>query len=177
MKPKVTHRKLYPKRAPELAKLADQVGQFIEYWGFKSVQGRLWLYLFTSNEPLSSIELAELLDVSPALVTQSVQVLLEYKVILTAPKGPNGVLRYQANPDVAHAVHTVLESREARLLQNTELQLELAKQESVKANASGLSVNTQALDLIGNWLALSQMLLGAGLTSLSGGNSRESARD
>ena len=95
MKPKLKQRKLHPSKDPELARLAGVVGQFIEYWGFKEVQGRLWLYLFVSHDPLSSTELAQLLKISPALVTQSVKILLQYQVILTAPKGQNGVLRYR----------------------------------------------------------------------------------
>jgi hypothetical protein len=46
MKSKIKHPKLSAQSQPELKDLAAGVGHFIEYWGFKAVQGRLWCYLY-----------------------------------------------------------------------------------------------------------------------------------
>ncbi len=82
MKPRIRHAKLNPRDTPEVRELARRVGEFIEYWGFKAVQGRIWCYLYLSRRALNSRELAQLAEVSPTLVTQSVQILLQYRVIL-----------------------------------------------------------------------------------------------
>jgi DNA-binding transcriptional regulator GbsR (MarR family) len=116
MKPRIKHPKLNPHHFPEAMALAQLVGRFIEYWGFKAVQGRIWCYLFLSKRPLNSRELAQLAQVSAALVTQSVKVLLDYEVILEAGKGPNGMLLFRANPNAATAIAKVLAGREAVLL-------------------------------------------------------------
>ena len=123
MKPKIKHPKVTLSQRAEIKRLAELVGQFIEYWGFKAVQGRMWCYLYLLRQPLSSVQLAQVLEISPALVTQSVQILLEYRVIVEAPKGPNGVLRFEANPDVAEAIREVLSRRESKTVSYTHLTL------------------------------------------------------
>ena len=166
MKPKLKQRKLHPSKDPELARLAGVVGQFIEYWGFKEVQGRLWLYLFVSHDPLSSTELAQLLKISPALVTQSVKILLQYQVILTAPKGQNGVLRYRANPNVAQAIRGVLQNREALMLKQTIVQAEKVLLEEKSGNRSGVTVSPEKVILISTWANVFGSMLSMALNSL-----------
>ncbi len=169
MKPKVRHRRLQIRKDPGLRQLAEGVGRFIEHWGFKSVQGRLWLYLYVSEEPLSSIELAQVLEVSPALVTQSVQILLRYKVILPAAKGPNGVLRYAANPDAAEGIRRVLRQRESVLLGKVGEAITGAIREhedSRRGSRSGLKISRERLGQVAEWTGLFQLLLELGIASL-----------
>lgn len=139
MKPKVKRPKLKSDEHPQIGKLADLVGAFIEYWGFKSVQGRLWCYLYLSNRPLSSLELSQLLEISPSLVTQSVQVLLEYKVIEAAGKSENGMHLYAANPNAFEPITQVLKTRESVLLEQIKKALPSAQQEA-KSKTKGLYV-------------------------------------
>ncbi len=101
----------------ELDYIADLVGDFIEYWGFKRVQGRVWAYLFLSNRPMDAAELMDLLGVSKALISMTISTLLEYKVIEPAPaKGTHGARTYQACPHPSEAITNVLRVREKRLL-------------------------------------------------------------
>ena len=168
MKPKINYSTLNPKKALELKKLPEKVGEFIQYWGFKAVQGRMWCYLFLMKEPLSSIQLSQLLEISPALVTQSVQVLLSYRVILEVEKGPNGVLRFQANPNVAEAVAGVLKGREALMLDKI-LDSQRALDQESEANTSigDIKVDRKRVKQIGQWVSLANLFLKAGLGALA----------
>ena len=176
MKPKIKHPKIDPKKNPELLGLAHLVGEFIEYWGFKAVQGRMWCYLYLTHQPLSSIQLAQVLKISPALVTQSVQTLLRYRVVIEAEKGKNGVLRFQANPNVAEAIAGVLAGREAVLLEKIEsAQTALFKKRDRVNAAQELVVDEDRLTQVGHWIALARLFLQAGVHSLeSPGNPLES---
>ena len=101
---------------PEMEEVASQIGNFIEYWGFKNVHGRIWALLFLAREPLDSRDLTERLGISKALVSMSIADLLEYDVIQKAGTGERGTWIYQANPDVIGVVTNVLRKRERRML-------------------------------------------------------------
>jgi len=170
MKPKIKHPKVTLSQRAEIKRLAELVGQFIEYWGFKAVQGRMWCYLYLLRQPLSSVQLAQVLEISPALVTQSVQILLEYRVIVEAPKGPNGVLRFEANPDVAEAIREVLSRRESKMLE--------AIQEAHGRLEPSVNLDAERLEQVGQWVVLARMLLGSGVDLLRGpGNPFEAPDD
>jgi DNA-binding transcriptional regulator GbsR (MarR family) len=100
----------------ELNELADQVGGFIEYWGFKEIHGRIWTHLFTSDTPLDSTMLVKRLKVSKALVSFAVRDLLDHKVIEEVSKGPRGTVLFRANPDLLQVILGVLRTRERRML-------------------------------------------------------------
>ena len=104
MKIKKREPRLRPEEFSQLLEAADLVGDFIQYWGFKKVQGRIWACLFLMNEPLNTRQLVELLGISNSLVSISVAELLRYRVILEVEKGRNGVLLYRANPEVGPGV-------------------------------------------------------------------------
>src|SRR5262245_22326676 len=52
--------------------VCNAIGEFIEYWGFKRIQGRVWTYLALSAEPRSQQDLAKGLNVSKALMSSTV---------------------------------------------------------------------------------------------------------
>jgi DNA-binding transcriptional regulator GbsR (MarR family) len=168
MKPKIRHPKLDPKKNPELKNLADLVGSFIEYWGFKSVQGRMWCYLFLIKEPLNSKQLSQLLGISAALVTQSVKVLLEYRVILEAEKGANGILRFRANPNVAEAISNVISQRETVLLEKIGVaQAQLERARPSKEVSEKLELDSDRVKQVGQWVDLACLGLQLGVLSLN----------
>lgn len=101
---------------PELSDVADQVGSFMEYWGFKSIHGRIWTHIFLSSEPLDAGALIRRLDVSKALMSMSLAELLDHEVIQVAGKSENGTTTYTANPDITHTILTILRKRERRML-------------------------------------------------------------
>ncbi len=101
---------------PELQELSEQIGEFIHYWGFKRVHGRIWTQLFLSDKPLDSADLVRQMKISKALVSISVRELLEYEVITEAGKSDRGTNLYSVNHDVLQVILNVLRGREKRLL-------------------------------------------------------------
>lgn len=101
---------------PELEDVVNQIGEFIEYWGFKNVHGRIWVHLFLADEPLDAADLIERLGISKALVSMSISDLIDYDVIQIAGKSGRGTTLYKANQDVTTVITNVLRKRERRLL-------------------------------------------------------------
>jgi len=101
---------------PELDDLAEQVGEFIEYWGFKRVHGRIWTHLFLSEKPLDAGDLVKRLRISKALVSMSIADLLEYEVVLPSGRGPEGTQLYQANTNLSAVIFNVLRQRERKMI-------------------------------------------------------------
>jgi DNA-binding transcriptional regulator GbsR (MarR family) len=101
---------------PELEDVANQVGGFIEHWGFKNVHGRIWAHLFLALEPLDASQIMERLKISKALTSMSLADLLQYEVIQVAGKGERGCVLYKSNTDLISVISNVLRSRERRML-------------------------------------------------------------
>jgi DNA-binding transcriptional regulator GbsR (MarR family) len=111
-KPKLRKDKL----PPELDSLADGIGRFIEYWGFKAIHGRIWTLLYLSKVPLSSIEISRKLNVSKTLLSFSISELLDYDVIQEAGKGIKRTVYFRANPNITAVILNVLRKRERPLM-------------------------------------------------------------
>lgn len=101
---------------PEMQELSEQIGEFIHYWGFKRVHGRIWTHLFLSDKPLDSADLVRQMKISKALVSISVHELLEFEVINEAGKSDRKTQLYTVNPDILQVILNVLRGREKRLL-------------------------------------------------------------
>jgi DNA-binding transcriptional regulator GbsR (MarR family) len=100
------------KKTPEVDYLAELVGEFIEYWGFKKIHGKIWLNLYLSEIPLDASALIQKLSVSKALISISIKDLLEFNVILEKGLSPDGTRLYEANPDLTGVITHVLRQRE-----------------------------------------------------------------
>ncbi len=103
---------------PHLEELAEQVGIFIEYWGFKKIHGIIWTHLYLSKEPLSATTLTKRLKVSKALMSFSIRDLLEYDVIREFARGKGRTVLYEANPNVTEVILNVLNLREKKMLES-----------------------------------------------------------
>ncbi len=104
------------KLPPELDKLADGVGKFIEYWGFKSIHGRVWTLLYLSKNPMSAIEISRKLKVSKTLLSFSIAELLKFNVILEAGRGEKRTVYFTVNPNITEVILNVLRKREKPML-------------------------------------------------------------
>jgi HTH-type transcriptional regulator, glycine betaine synthesis regulator len=62
-------------------RVAEVIGQLMEFWGFKAVMGRLWSMLYLSPDPLSAAELGERLAISTGAVSMAVADLQKWGVI------------------------------------------------------------------------------------------------
>lgn len=105
---------------PELEELANEVGDFICYWGFKRIHGRLWTHIYLAKSPLDAGNLMQRLKVSKALISLSLNDLLKYDVILENGKSERGTQTYVANPDVLDVILNVLRRREKKMLTKAE---------------------------------------------------------
>ncbi len=101
---------------PELDELAEQIGEFIHYWGFKRIHGRIWTHLYLAKRPVDAGELVSHLQISKALVSISLRELLDYEVIRDIGKSPRGTNLYRTNPDILSVITSVLRQREKRML-------------------------------------------------------------
>ena len=104
-------------------KLAELIGNFIEYWGFKAVHGRIWTMIFLSKEPVNAKFLIDNLEISKALVSMSIKDLLHYNVILEVEKDGPSTQKYTFNPDIFTVVTNVLKTRESQLLREINEQI------------------------------------------------------
>jgi DNA-binding transcriptional regulator GbsR (MarR family) len=118
----------------------DSVGEFIEYWGFKHIHGRIWALIYLSEEPISTPYIVKTLGVSKGLVSIAINELLEHELISEAGKVKNGALTYTSREDAAKTVRRVLRNRELVMVSKAEQQLNLinanSKSELKKQNIS-----------------------------------------
>jgi DNA-binding transcriptional regulator GbsR (MarR family) len=96
--------------------LAEQIGGFIEYWGFKSIHGKVWTHLYLSPEPLDASELMKRLKISKSLASITINDLLRFGVILQKGKGPKDTQVYGVNSDIREVILKVLREREVQML-------------------------------------------------------------
>ena len=101
---------------PELSDLVELTGTFIEYWGFKAIEGKIWCLLFLSNHPLGSADLIQRLQVSKALISTSLKELQAYDVVREVARVGKRTLLYEANPNLVDVIFNVLRHRERRLM-------------------------------------------------------------
>lgn len=100
----------------EINVLADQIGDFIQYWGFRKIEGKLWSYIFLSDRPLNAEDLLERTGISKAMLSLSLGELLKYDVIRKAYPDKERGQAYISNPNVMEVISNVLRTRERQLL-------------------------------------------------------------
>ncbi len=101
---------------------ADAVGEFIEYWGFKAVHGRIWTVLAVRADPMSQIEVAEFLGVSRSLVSGAMSELATHGLVQQTEPSRNAP--YRAVFDIWPSIAGVLRSREWMLIEAARIALE-----------------------------------------------------
>ncbi|MCS6838486.1 MAG: hypothetical protein NZ480_06520 [Bdellovibrionaceae bacterium] len=101
---------------PELIQLANSVGQFIQYWGFKELHGQIWCLVYLSEQPLSGQDLAHALGMSKASISLAIQELVFYEVIFPVRRGRGNTLYYQSNPHIYEVICHILKNRELKLI-------------------------------------------------------------
>ncbi|MBC7691772.1 MAG: hypothetical protein H7222_08375 [Methylotenera sp.] len=117
MKASPAHRP--PALPPEALEFIDSVGDFIQYWGFRKIQGRLWAFLHLSPEALSAVEISRTLGVSKSLVSLALPELLTRGVIREVSRGHGRTIYYETSPDLMKVITGVLRGRERKLLERS----------------------------------------------------------
>ena len=90
--------------------VCDSIGDFIEYWGFKGIHGRVWALLALSTDPLAQVQIAQYLGVSRSLVSGVIAELVERGLVRSIDSSRNSP--YVALTDFWPTVASVLRSRE-----------------------------------------------------------------
>ena len=122
----------------QLNRLADQIGNFIEYWGFKKIHGQIWTHIYLSPEPISALQLIERLEVSKALVSLAMKDLIFYHLIQQTDDSLEKKNKFfTANPNVFEAIRFVLETRELNIINNINSEHRLLR-ELQKIGANGM---------------------------------------
>ena len=96
-------------------RLAESVGEFIKYWGFKEIHGRIWLYIYLSKEPITAKEITARVGVTKGLVSVTLSELIAYQVIEKVNIGNAKSPGYQSNTDLVQVIYNILRNRELKL--------------------------------------------------------------
>lgn len=122
----------------ELRRFAKSVGEFMRYWGFRNIHGQIWTVIYLAREPLSGVEIGQLLGVSKALVSPAVGELEKEGLIFKIRKVGKFKF-YSAHPNPLTTIQSVLKRREASLLERSRMTceklVEKSKGSSEKLNA------------------------------------------
>jgi DNA-binding transcriptional regulator GbsR (MarR family) len=146
--PQESHEQPSAPKMPEMEDLAEQIGEFIHYWGFKRVHGRIWTNLYLAKKPLDAADLVRQMKISKALVSISLRELLEYEVIEEVGKSPKGTHLYRTNPDILKVILSVLRQREKRIIARIQAAQSSLERTSVSdREANGMS--DESLKMLG----------------------------
>ncbi len=102
------------------------IGDFIEYWGFKSIHGRVWTSLALHRDPATQADLARRLHVSRATISASIAELAGFGLVRTVGEGRQAP--YEAVLDVWPTITDVLRAREWMLMERARLAIEATLQ-------------------------------------------------
>ena len=116
------------KSPKELDHLCHLIGQFIEYWGFKSIEGKIWAYLLLAKKPLCPQDLMERTGVSKGLVSISISRLMEYDVISLDHTEGKRTQFFQVNPNITEVIKGVLRTRERKMIAEISTAISLLEQ-------------------------------------------------
>lgn len=108
--------------------VCDRTGDFIEWWGFRAIHGRVWTLLAMTGRPLSQVDIATLLDVSRSLIHGAVNELEEWGLVQRV--GTQRRAPIVAVTEVWPVITQVLRTREWMMIERVRIALEAASQEA-----------------------------------------------
>jgi DNA-binding transcriptional regulator GbsR (MarR family) len=141
----------------DVDKLAEKIGEFIRYWGFKKIHGKLWCLLFLSEEPLDASQLIEKTGVSKALMSQTLAELLEYRVVVVLDDTKKRK-QYVTNKNILSVITSVLRQREQLILGDIMLNFRKVdgfNEEQLKV----VGINPQNLHQLGRMISFAERFL------------------
>ena len=142
--------------------LATKIGQFIEYWGFKEVHGRIWTLMFLAKHPVDANYIMKNLAISKALTRMSINDLMNYNVIREVKKTAPGTQEYEVNPDITHIILDVLANRESKML--SLIQNDFKTLSKHKTSPENANLNLERLHCLGEMIDSADSLLKSLLT-------------
>lgn len=140
-----------------LNRLAEQIGYFIEYWGFKKIHGQMWTHIYLSSSPISAVELSQKLGVSKALISLSIRDLEAYNLIHQIETDNKKTKLFVANAEIFKVITNVLRSRELLMLKQIQADFEILKNQSHPGDSQNL--DSSRVDELGNMVTTASDLL------------------
>lgn len=120
--------------------LAESVGKFIEYWGFRDIHGRIWTVVYLSSEPVSIQEILERLQVSESILNDALSEMVDHGLIDRLPALVAREFYYSCSEDIGGVIRRVLKNRELVTLERSHSEIEALNSESTQSlRSSGIS--------------------------------------
>jgi DNA-binding transcriptional regulator GbsR (MarR family) len=145
----------------KLQKLAEGVGQFIRYWGFRQIHGEVWAVVYLAPAPLSGTEIGKILQVSKALMSPALKELVAEGLIHQTNSENSKTKRYIAEEDVTKVIHEVLKRREKPMIEK----IQERHSELGLLNTNSEVVNSDRFQKMGMMILMAQLGLGTLLDS------------
>lgn len=145
-----------------LSELANSIGDFIRYWGFRRVHGQIWTLLYLRNKMISPTEIASSLNVSKSLISSALAELEQHGLIHQSDNSNCANRKtklFAAEQDVMKIIQNVLKERELKLTSNVVEKISILKAENNNIDKERL----QNLEL---WTGIAQSSVKS-LTSLA----------
>ncbi len=153
--------------------VCDAAGGFIEYWGFKSIHGRIWTLLALSKSPLTQMQVVDTLSVSRSLISTAMGELVQFGLVQPVSEHRNSP--YVAVLDVWPTVSEILREREWMILETARNAIEAALEEVELAEQQGMDTDYSSdrlrllLNMTDSAQAMAKMLISLRIpTSLEG---------
>ena len=134
--------------------VADAIGDFIAYWGFKSIHGRVWTIIALRDDPTTQAEVCQILNVSRSSVSMVISDLVDHGLVRAI--GDHRNAPYEAIFDFWPTVADVLREREWMLLEKARLALGGAIEAAERAQRRG-GVHEFAVDRMRQLLRLTEI--------------------
>ena len=105
----------------------DAVGNFIEFWGFKRNQGRVWGLLYLKGKPFSAAHIQHALSLSKGAVSMITRELEQWGVIHRVRSPSQSSWHFVAENDLMKMISRVLQEREANVVERIRNHLDEAE--------------------------------------------------
>jgi DNA-binding transcriptional regulator GbsR (MarR family) len=116
-----------PEKIAEIEReVAETVGEFVQFWGFKRPMGRVWAVLYLSEGPLAVAHLADRLTMSSAAVGQALTELVRLGAVKKSWRAGERRDFFEAEPSVYKLIARILRERELAWLRETGTRLDRA---------------------------------------------------
>lgn len=140
------------------ARLANEVGEFIAYWGFKKIHGQAWTLIYLSPKPIGAGEITSTLKVSKGLVSVALKELCDYQLVRIASQPGRKVKRYVAAENVFGIIQSILATRELVLIQSAEKEQQILSEQSNRL-PSKVAVSSERLESLGEMIQGAKILV------------------
>ncbi|MCA9670728.1 MAG: MarR family transcriptional regulator [Myxococcales bacterium] len=124
--------------------VADAVGNFIEFWGFKRNHGRVWALLYLEGRAMTASEIQDALDLSKGAVSMITREIERWGVARRVRSPGDSVWRFAAETDLMAMIGRVLREREASVVSRVKADLDEAERLAKRARVDKATIDRLA---------------------------------